>query len=312
MAERPLIRVAAGVLQRPDGTVLLAQRPQGKIAAGWWEFPGGKIEAGESGFDALRRELIEELGVEIQHATPLIRFQHDYTDRRVQLETWLIHAWHGEPQPRENQTLNWLPVTALRAQPQALPTVMPIVAALALPTQYVLTAPDSTAAQVLNHLRHLPTGALLRLRWPQWSDADYVTQAACLIAPAQQQGLRVILDRDPAQVAALGADGWHASSAALQQLHARPDVPLALASAHRADDIARAAQLGFDAAVLGSVCPTPSHPDARPLGWAGFTQVRGFAPLPVYAIGGVSPVHLPDAWQAWAQGVAGISAYWPV
>lgn len=80
---RPLIEVACGVVLNPAGEALMAQRPAGKIAAGFWEFPGGKIEAGESAHNALVRELDEELGIRVHASTPLIDFIQPYTDRRV-------------------------------------------------------------------------------------------------------------------------------------------------------------------------------------------------------------------------------------
>jgi 8-oxo-dGTP diphosphatase len=112
-AALPLIDVACGVLVDADGQVLMAQRPPGKIAAGHWEFPGGKIEPGETTLAALSRELREELGVEVLAAEPLIDFVHRYRDRRVRLRTYRVTAYRGQPQGQEAQTLAWRPVTRL-------------------------------------------------------------------------------------------------------------------------------------------------------------------------------------------------------
>ncbi len=310
---KPLIHVAAGVLRRASGDVLFTQRPEGKIAAGWWEFPGGKIEQGEAGIDALHRELEEELGVRVRTARPLIRFRHEYSNRSVLLDTWLVSAFDGEPQSREQQAFRWVMPSALAGWPQALPTVAPIVRALTLPAHYVFTRADADADAIVAGLPQLPAGALLRLRLPALDAHSYRSVAAAVAPEVTAAGLRLVLDREPALVAELGAAGWHARAEWLRQpnLGAGPTPGLRLASVHNADELQRAQALGFDAAVLGPVLPTASHPGAAGLGWRGVEALNAYAGLPVYAIGGVGPQHLDQAQSAWAQGTAGISAYWP-
>ncbi|MEQ1439901.1 Nudix family hydrolase [Fontimonas sp. SYSU GA230001] len=309
---RPLIHVACGVLRQPSGEVLLAQRPEGKIAAGCWEFPGGKIEAGEPPRAALSRELHEELGITVEDARPLIRFRHEYSNRTVLLDTWLVTRFSGEPHGREGQSFAWVPAGRLQAWPQALPTVWPTVRALLLPEHYVFTPPDATLPWLLPRLVRLPPGALLRLRLPRLDDAAYRRCARALMPHVQAQGLRMILDRDPVAAVQLGADGWHASAAMLAGRAARAEggPALQLASCHGPEELRRAAQAGFDAAVLGPVQETRSHPGATPIGWPAFADAAQYAGLPVYALGGVGPRDLAQAFAAYAQGVAGISAYW--
>ena len=95
------IRVVAGALFDSQGRVLIAQRPAGKHMAGRWEFPGGKIDTDESELDALRRELLEELGVRLDAAQRLLELSHDYPERRVQLSMWRVTAYRGEPRTLE-------------------------------------------------------------------------------------------------------------------------------------------------------------------------------------------------------------------
>ena len=119
---RPITEVAVGVLLRPDGAFLLTSRPVGKAYAGYWEFPGGKLEAGESVEQALRRELQEELGIEIGTATPWRTELVDYPHALVRLHFCKVFAWSGELQMREAQSFAWeqLPV---QVQPVLLGTV---------------------------------------------------------------------------------------------------------------------------------------------------------------------------------------------
>jgi len=291
--------------------VLIAQRPEGKIAAGKWEFPGGKIEPGESPAQALARELHEELGVEVRAARRLLRFRHDYADSTVMLDTWLVSRFDGIPHSREQQRFDWVTLDDLQAL-DTLPTVAPIALALRLPQHYVFTPPNAGEALIRAGLPRLPRGCLLRLRIAALDDKAYAGLAARLLQPAAACGIGLMLDRQPYQAAELGAAGWHASERALHHYRIRPlarSLRFA-ASVHDPAGIETARRLGADFMVLGSVLPTASHPQTQGLGWERWQQLRGDSPQPVYAIGGVGPQQLDQAHEHGAQGVAGIRAYW--
>ena len=123
--DRPVVAVAVGILIKPDGSFLLTSRPRGKVYAGYWEFPGGKIEAGESVQDALRRELVEELGIEVQAVDPWREEMVDYPHALVRLNFRKVHAWAGELRMREAQSCCWqqLPVQVSPVLPGALPVL---------------------------------------------------------------------------------------------------------------------------------------------------------------------------------------------
>jgi 8-oxo-dGTP diphosphatase len=108
-----MIHVVAGALFDEQGRVLIAQRPPGKHMAGGWEFPGGKLEPGEQALAGLKRELQEELGIEVLEATPLIAYEHGYSDRRVLLDLWLVSRYAGEPSSVEGQPLQWVMIDEL-------------------------------------------------------------------------------------------------------------------------------------------------------------------------------------------------------
>jgi 8-oxo-dGTP diphosphatase len=107
--------VVAAVLMNASGELLIAQRPPGGWQAGKWEFPGGKIEPGETQLQALQREVAEEIGVQVSAARKLFFFEHQYTDRRVQVALWLVTAYTGEPRGMEGQALRWVSPSELES-----------------------------------------------------------------------------------------------------------------------------------------------------------------------------------------------------
>jgi mutator protein MutT len=131
--DKPLIHVAAAAVTDPAGRVLVAQRPPGKHLAGCWEFPGGKLEAGEDRRAGLARELREELGITLSAAPrPLIRVRHTYDYGEVLIDMWVVRQYSGEPQGLEGQTLRWCTQDQLQSV-ELLPADGPIVSALRLP-----------------------------------------------------------------------------------------------------------------------------------------------------------------------------------
>jgi 8-oxo-dGTP diphosphatase len=110
-----VIHVVAGALFDASGRVLIAQRPPGKHMAGGWELPGGKVEQGEEPFAALKRELHEELGIDVHEAAPLIAYEHQYPHRRVLLDLWVVTRYCGEPQPLDAPALQWVAVDELES-----------------------------------------------------------------------------------------------------------------------------------------------------------------------------------------------------
>jgi 8-oxo-dGTP diphosphatase len=126
---RPRIAVVAGILSDAGGRVLIARRRPGQHGAGFWEFPGGKLAAGETAAAALGRELAEELGIQVEAAESFFALEHDYPDRRVALEFFLVTRFRGEPVAREGQPLRWVAVGELAAA-GLLPADEPVVAAL--------------------------------------------------------------------------------------------------------------------------------------------------------------------------------------
>ena len=300
------VEVAAAVIQRADGSFLLAQRPAGKVYAGWWEFPGGKIEAGEPAEAALARELHEELGIDVRTAYPWITRTHVYEHATVRLKFFRVVDWQGDPHPRENQAIVWQRFEQPMASPM-LPANTPVLASLALPHEYAVTDAGNLGLEfsLLQMLSRLERG----LRLIQVRDKnlpDRASFAGKAVALAHKYGAKVLINGGPVA----GGDGIHFTAQQLMALKERPAGGLAAASCHTREELERAMQLGLDFAVLGPVLPTASHEGAATLGWEAFAAIVRDASIPVYAIGGVRREDLAAAWRAGAHGLAMISGAW--
>ena len=308
-----LLEVAAAVIQRADGAFLLAQRPQGKVYAGYWEFPGGKIEPGEPPARALARELREELGLELECAYPWITRVFTYPHATVRLNFFRVTAWRGEPHPREAQEkIVWQRLGAAMAEPM-LPANAPVLASLALPVELAIT--DASRYGVENMLARLEARLAVGLRFVQLREKAMVPAererfARQALALARRHGARVVVNADLALAREIGADGVHLTARQVRALPARPPGMLAGGSCHDEEEMALAMRLELDYALLGPVKPTASHPGATPLGWARFAAIARGASIPVYAIGGLRRADTDDAWRCGGHGVAMISGSW--
>ena len=300
-----MIEVVAAVLERPDGRFLLAQRPPGKVYAGWWEFPGGKVEAGEPLARALERELREELGIRVGKAYPWISRVHVYEHGTVMIHFFRVVEWQGEPHPHEGQTFAWQRLDQLVVEP-LLPANGPVLASLALPLEYAIT--DAKTLGLVAQLERVEARVKGGLRLIQIRDKDNWERAQLIYAVtsiAKEHGARVLVNGGPA------ADGIHYSAEELMRLRSRPaDVALAAASCHTVQELGHAMAIGLDFAVLGPVKATPTHPDVSLLGWDGFRRIVEGASIPVYAIGGLGPRDMDDARAAGAHGIAMIRGAW--
>jgi 8-oxo-dGTP diphosphatase len=303
-----MVEVAAAVIERPDGSFLLAQRPAGKVYAGWWEFPGGKIEPGEPAARALERELHEELGIEVRRAYPWVTRVHVYEHATVMLHFFRVVEWSGEPKSREGQAFVWQRLDAPMAAPM-LPANAPVLASLALPLEYAIT--DAQALGAAEQLARVEARMKHGLRLIQVRDKDNWERARLIYVVtrmAREYGAKVLVNGGPA------VDGIHFSADQLMTLRARPkggpNCTLMAASCHTEQELGHAMAIGLDFVVLGPVKATPSHPGAQLLGWEGFRRIAECSSIPVYAIGGLRPEDLDDARRAGAHGLAMISGAW--
>jgi 8-oxo-dGTP diphosphatase len=323
------VHVVAGVLTDAGGRILLARRTAGRDLAGAWEFPGGKAERGETPFQALDRELHEELGIRIEGLAPLIRVPQAYAHKRIVLDVYRVARFSGKPRGLEGQALAWSPPEKLAGYPMP-PADRPVVAALNDPDRYAITPPllgdpRTLFAQVERALDAGVRRLQLRLVGKagaspgDGTDTPMPIDRRELVAIGAE--LRRLCESARAQLLVNGdADlarqldcGLHLKAAQLMALEARPipaGLPLA-ASCHDAAELARAQAIGADFAVLGPVAATPSHPGQAPIAWEGFAALREGVSLPIYALGGMGLSDMAVARRNGAQGVAGIRDFWP-
>ncbi len=304
------LHVAVGVVSSPKGEILIARRHGHLHQGGLWEFPGGKVERGETAEEALRRELREELAIEAQQVSPLIGIRHHYPDLSVFLDVWRVDAFRGVPKGMQGQPVRWVGADEL---PQfAFPAAnRPIVAAVRLPGFYPIVDGDGGGAEAMLERLCGQGYRLAQLRAKRLSDADYRELARRAVDYCRARGLGLLLNAEAQWVSETGAAGVHLSSRRLMALQARPlpEEFWVAASCHGLEEIRHAERIGVDFIVLSPVLATPSHPEAEPLGWPRFGALAQAANLPVFALGGMSPSHLAQARSIGAQGVAGIRGF---
>jgi 8-oxo-dGTP diphosphatase len=303
------IRVAVGVIKNPQGQVLIALRDDTRHQGGLWEFSGGKIEAHETAEQALKRELKEELAIEVINATPLITIHHSYPDRAVQLIVFLVEQFVGEPHSAEGQAIQWVHVNDLKKYPFPAAN-QAIITAAQLPPYYAILD-DSEPSLLVANLQQLLTKGIQLIQARLKSLSTKASHAFIKQAyPLCQQHGALLLINSAVKNADTLADGIHLTSRDLMAAHHRPaNIKWLAASCHNREELIHAQQIGVDFVVLAPVLATQTHPDTAPLGWSQFAELVNQCNLPVYALGGQTLADLTTAQQAGGQGIAAIRVF---
>jgi len=306
-----IVEVAAAILLRQGLSgmeYLLAQRPEGKVYAGYWEFPGGKVEAGETLRQALVREIQEELGVTIDRAWPWLSCEFTYPHARVRLKFFRVASWHGEITPIEHSGFVWVKIGDSAPVAPVLPANGPILRALALPSIYALT--NASENGIETELKRLEGALTKGLRLIQIRDKTLAPverqrfAAAVMTRTTQYPDALVLVNDDETLAREVSAHGLHLSSAGLAQLTQRPSFEWVVASCHSREELMHAIAIGVDFVLLSPVLPTASHPEAAGLGWQDFARLIERSPIPVFALGGMQTEMLETACDKGAHGIA--------
>lgn len=310
MSRTPPLHVAVGVVRDGDGQILLTQRAKHAHQGGLWEFPGGKREAGETIYDALRRELREEVGIEVQAAKPLIKINHHYPDLQVLLDVWQVRHFSGVVSACEGQAMRWV-------EPQQLHELSfpaanrPIIAAAQLPDRYAILEGHSTEEVLQNFNKIIEHNvSLLQLRIKSLAVTEIPAVYQSVYAQCQLRNIQLLINSDLPLAGSVAADGLHLSSRALMAAKTRPsDQAWVAASCHNLDELKHAQNIGLDFVVLAPIFPTNTHPQAHALGMEKLSQLIEQTNMPVFALGGLSLHDIESVIYAGGQGVAGISAF---
>jgi 8-oxo-dGTP diphosphatase len=312
------IQVAVAVIINEAREVLISLRDQQAHQGGLWEFPGGKIEAGESVVQALGREVREELGINIDHSKPFKSIKYIYPDKQVELHVCLVEQFYGTPTGAEGQVLRWLAIDCLK------PSVFPaanrsIIRALQLPQQYLISGAFNSFEDYLSRLHNsLSRGVrLVQMRCPSLHTPAFIALARQAAQLCAQFDARLLVNTTPAiynQLREHGCElaGLHLNGRLLNQTQQRPlptDQILSV-SCHNLQDIAQATKLSADCLLYSPIKPTCSHPEASPLGWEAFSSAVAATDICSYALGGMQAEDIAQACAYGGQGIAAISGLW--
>lgn len=303
------------ILRDAAGRVLIAERPAGKVQAGRWEFPGGKLEPDEAPEAGLRRELLEELGIVAGPMQRLIEIHHAYDEFAVRLDVRELAHFGGAPRGREGQQLKWVSPEHLPRE-DILEADHPIIQALRLPDACLVTpAPADIPREIfLDGLAATLRGGvrLVQFRGPGLPRPAYLSLAQDVLRICRDHDARLLLNGGPDLLDAVGADGIHLGSRKASGMNRRPvprDVWLSVAC-HSLAELRQAQRLDADMVLISPVAATATHPVQSPIGWAGFAALAQQANRPAFALGGMAAKDIGNARVAGGRGIAAIRGLW--
>ncbi|MGJ8513661.1 Nudix family hydrolase [Carnimonas bestiolae] len=316
------LHVVAAVIYNGDDCIFLSRRPSYVDQGGMWEFPGGKLHANETSLEALKRELQEELGIQVHRARPLIKVNHEYSDKRILLDVWEVRDFSGEPYGAEGQVVRWVPHADVARYhfPSANDAV---VKAVMMPHALMVTEDEADDARFSERFKaslaeHSPE--LVRLRASSLSADAYQARVVVAAELAAKAGAKLVIGHHSCDIEALAALVEQHNLAGVQLTETQlldcsqrvlPAHRWQGASAHSSEALEHAQSIDCDFAVLGTVLPSTSHPDADAMYWNGLQSRLDNINIPVFAIGGMALSDIDRARAIGAQGVAAISAFLP-
>ena len=305
------IEASVGIIFNESFQLLMAERPQSKTWSGWWEFPGGKIEKGETPLEALKRELKEEIGISVIDAEKWIVRKYAYEGYEVTLHFYKVTQWSGYIEAKEEQKISWVLPDNNKVSP-ILPANDLIFKAISLPDTYAITNAYEYSGNFLNKVEQkLNNGlGLIQIREKAMSKNAFIDLTKEIIQMAGNFDAKVMINSDINLAYKLNADGVHLNSSLLHRLSEIPKDLIVSASCHSVCDIEKAMTMDVSFVVLSPVQKTQSHPNTTPIGWDDFSKITQNYSIPIYALGGMKQDDIENAFNAGAIGIASQRAIW--
>ncbi len=307
--------VAVGVIYNTTkDKVLISKRLRNQHLAGYWEFPGGKVESNEDVETALKRELFEELGIVVSKAETFTSVSHDYPNKKVLLDVWKVTDWSGIPESRENQEFCWVSIHELNKYkfPDANKY---IIQSISLSPMYVIS---KESYENYSHLYLVTEECFiaglkifqLRLKIDKNKSIQKIVKK--LSEVADKYNSKIILNGLATDIDKYPIDGVHFNANELMRHDNRPisEEYILGASCHNEEELIKAAEIKVNYAFLSPVQHTASHPDVIAIGWERFRSLIKEVNFPIYALGGMMPTDLKTAKNYGAYGIAMLGGVW--
>ena len=306
------IEVAVGILVNSSNHVLINQRTALQSWAGWWEFPGGKLEKNETPRRALDREIYEELGVEVVGAEKWVTRRFSYDDTDVILYFFKIFKWNGDAISKEGQLLSWELFEKIDLS-KVLPPNKFVVGAINFPDHYAITNLSETPLSLFTQQleTRIKNGTkLIQIREKDLTDDEFINFAKRVIKFCKGRNVKVMINSKIKLAYELSADGVHLNSKQIHDIDKFPKDLIVGASCHNMKDLDAAEKKGANFAVLSPINKTLSHPKASSIGWDAFSSLAIKYTMPIYALGGMTLKDVKRAQSAGGIGVASQRDVW--
>ena len=307
--------VAVGVIYNATkDKVLISKRSSSQHLAGYWEFPGGKVECNENVNSALKRELFEELGIIVIKAEAYTTVSHDYVDKKVLLDVWKVSEWHGQLESKESQEICWASISELNKYkfPDANKY---IIQSILLAPMYVIS---KESYENYSHLYSVSEECFIaglkvfQLRLKTDKNKSFQKIVITLSELASRYNAKLILNGLATDIDKYPIDGIHLNANELKRHRSRPvsEEYILGASCHNEEELHKAVEMNVNYAFLSPVKNTASHPEAIAIGWETFRNLVNQVNFPIYALGGMMPIDLKTAKNYGAYGIAMLGAVW--
>lgn len=307
--------IALGIVYNQHQQVLISKRKDTQHLAGLWEFPGGKLEPGESFKLALRRELVEEVGITINSVIKFIDTQYKYDDRDLRFQCFKVANFTGEVQSNENQQIRWVNLNELESIHLPLAN-RPVVDALILPQNYMIADEEVFGKQLISCVKNQLKQDVKLIQHRAgygMSKSQFIANSKNLKQLCDQYNAKLITNCSLDWLVDVQSHGFHVSSRSLKEFCMNTNnlsLPEVFsASCHNEAEVSMANQLGVRCVLIGPINRTKSHPEANILGWKRFNQLCAYANMPTYALGGMNVDDNKTAITFGAQGIAAIRAF---